>query len=698
MGTKSEAWSARRKEAVVSASRLRHIASSVALVAAALTASAPAAAELAGHSHLRGDPSSQPPTEAPTVESFAIPAPRSSVDEAAMTFVAQRHVGTPFSMIGASWDRGHEQGAPRIRVEHDGWSEWLGLEPATDGPDLSSGEGRLGAIVSEPVWVAGADAFEIEASTDAVGLRVHVVRAGEDQAGTLSPIYLPGGAPPIYARASWGARPSRAAPTYASRVKMAFIHHTVNTNTYAASDVPAMLRSIQAYHQDAQGWADIGYNVLVDRFGRVWEGRAGGTDRAVVGAHTQGFNTGSVGVAVIGTFSSSPPTAAALDAVGQVVGWKLGVGGVSPHATTTMVSGGNDRYPPGAVATFNTVSGHLDAKPTSCPGGQLYSRLPAIRDRADVTAGIVAASPFGHVDIWRQEPQGFRIVGWTADSSAPTSPRPAHLYVDGVFADAFMADSARPDVAEAYPELGPNHGYDVTVPFTAGTHQVCLYAINTGAGRNSQLGCETILIHADPIGRIDQVRVVPDGVHLLGWGLDFDTTAAVQIVVLVDGVRHTFAASSPRPDVGDRYPPYGAGHGFDVVVPAPATSLCVELVNIGPGANSSVGCPSVDSNPFGHVDSLSGRRGEVQIAGWAIDPNTADPVVIHVYSETGYLGGGTAAIERRDVEARHPGYGSRHGFDLTISAPAGQHQICVYALNRGVGATTRLGCRTLTIG
>src|SRR5205814_8139148 len=98
--------------------------------------------------------------------------------------------------------------------------------------------------------------------------------------------------PPINTRASWGARAPKATPGYASSVQMTFVHHTVNSNTYAQSDVPSILRSIQAYHMDSNGWDDIGYNFLVDRFGGMWEGRGGGMDQPVIGAHTLGFNTG----------------------------------------------------------------------------------------------------------------------------------------------------------------------------------------------------------------------------------------------------------------------------------------------------------------------------------------------------------------------------------------------------------------------
>ncbi len=84
--------------------------------------------------------------------------------------------------------------------------------------------------------------------------------------------------------------------------KVAILHHTATTNNYAPQDVPAIIRSIYAFHVEAEDWCDVGYNFLVDRFGRIWEGRYGGIDKPVLGAHAGGFNTNTFGVGMIGTF------------------------------------------------------------------------------------------------------------------------------------------------------------------------------------------------------------------------------------------------------------------------------------------------------------------------------------------------------------------------------------------------------------
>jgi hypothetical protein len=147
------------------------------------------------------------------------------------------------------------------------------------------------------------------------------------------------------------------------------VHHTAGTNDYSPSQAAAIMRGIQAYHVKSNGWNDIGYNFLVDRYGTIYEGRYGGIDRNVVGAHIRGFNTGAVGVAVMGTFGTS-----ALPAAAEASLQKL----VDPLSSLTVVSGGSERYPAGVPVVLRAVSGHRDTGLTSCPGDLLYARLGAI--------------------------------------------------------------------------------------------------------------------------------------------------------------------------------------------------------------------------------------------------------------------------------------------------------------------------------
>jgi uncharacterized protein with LGFP repeats len=173
-------------------------------------------------------------------------------------------------------------------------------------------------------------------------------------------------------------------------VRVGFVHHTVTPNGYGASEVPAIIRGIYAYHVNANGWCDVGYNFLVDRFGRIWEGRYGGVAWAVIGGHTGGFNTESVGVAMIGTYTSSGPPSATWASVQRVLAWKLGGSYQNPLGRATLLSRcvTNCRYPPGTWVSFNAVSGHRDATLTSCPGNVAYGSIPAVRN---AVAGLVGS-------------------------------------------------------------------------------------------------------------------------------------------------------------------------------------------------------------------------------------------------------------------------------------------------------------------
>ena len=110
---------------------------------------------------------------------------------------------------------------------------------------------------------------------------------------------------------------------------MAFVHHTAGTIEYAPEDSPGIVLGIARYHRDSNGWNDIGYNFLVDRYGVIFEGRAGGIDAAVVGAQAQGYNSQSTGIATLGTFTNIPLDEPAMEALAKLLGWKLSLHGAA---------------------------------------------------------------------------------------------------------------------------------------------------------------------------------------------------------------------------------------------------------------------------------------------------------------------------------------------------------------------------------
>ena len=290
------------------------------------------------------------------------------------------------TLLGLSW-RGAHPGTLEIRVRRRGrWSRWVQLpEIGGHGPDRAR---KLKA--TDGAFVGGARTFQVRARRSPGTVRAHGVTVAKLSAGisARSQAQAPApGAPAMVTRAQWRAQAPRTAPSY-GRVDLAFVHHTVSTNDYTAEESPQVMRAIQHYHRNTLGWADVGYNFLVDRFGTIYEGRAGGVERAVVGAQAQGWNSVSTGVASIGTHSTERVTPQAFEAIAQTVAYKLSVHQVPVEGDVELVSfgGGSNRHPAGRRVAFDRISGHRDGCSTSCPGNALFDQLPTLRARASELA------------------------------------------------------------------------------------------------------------------------------------------------------------------------------------------------------------------------------------------------------------------------------------------------------------------------
>jgi uncharacterized protein with LGFP repeats len=316
----------------------------------------------------------------------------------------------PFTMVGFDVpDRAHL----RFRTSTDGraWSPWSPAPtfaqegeapaPAAGGPDWASS--------TELQWVGDARWIEVDVRGGPVGgTAVHFVdtrgravpmptRAREALAALArpAPAHARMARPEMVSRRDWGAGPS-GKPRYHAGVKAATLHHTAGSNAYACRDAPGIVRAIWSYHARTLGWADIGYHFVVDRCGTIYEGRAGGVDRPVLGAHAGGFNTGTFGVSILGEFSDGLPSAQAREAVARVVAWKFTVHDVKADGRVTLTSTGSTRYPRGRQVTVPTLFGHRDVSRTACPGDRLYRELPRLRQRVgDLMAsrGLLPALP-----------------------------------------------------------------------------------------------------------------------------------------------------------------------------------------------------------------------------------------------------------------------------------------------------------------
>src|SRR3989475_3195152 len=245
-----------------------------------------------------------------------------------------------FDMVGLHW-QGTGTVQFRTRSLAGRWSPWRRADSeGEDLPNLGTGEARAtgGWRVGNPYWTGSSDRIAYRLRGKVVRLRAYFVRSPEIRI-PLRRVSLTG-SPLLIDRETWGANEAirRAPPSYAATLQFALVHHTAGTNSYTASQSAAIVRGIEVYHVKGNGWNDIGYNFLVDKYGQIFEGRYGGVDKNVVGAHSQGFNTGSVGVAVIRTYNSSPISAAAKSSLEKLLAWRPHVAHLHPLATLNYIS------------------------------------------------------------------------------------------------------------------------------------------------------------------------------------------------------------------------------------------------------------------------------------------------------------------------------------------------------------------------
>ena len=311
-----------------------------------------------------------------TIAVFAAPAsafaagPTLTMREVPLHATRSLQAATPrFNMVALHW-RGSGSVSFATRSDSGRWTPWR----VEDDDNNRSHAWRLGNIV----WVGSSDAIRFRTSGTVTRLRSYYVWSPPER--LLARRLLIANAPPIIPRSSWGANETirRAPPHYADAIHFAVVHHTAGTNNYTAAQSAAIVRGIEIYHVQGNGWDDIGYNLLVDKYGQVFEGRYGGVDRPVIGAHAEGFNTGSVGVAVIGDYTSARLPAAAKAALEQTLAWRLDLAHIDPLSTFQWLSGGNPRFPRGVPVFLRAISGHRDTGYTDCPGNALYAELPQI--------------------------------------------------------------------------------------------------------------------------------------------------------------------------------------------------------------------------------------------------------------------------------------------------------------------------------
>ena len=318
--------------------------------------------------------------------------------------------GRRFVLAGVQW-AGPEMARIEVRARprNGRWSPWALASVRGHEPDRpAAGAAQFG----EPLWFGPADQVQLRSGDAVNGVRLHFVAAGAvptaPAAGMrrhitgvpypLVDVNLPAGPgqPPIIARSAWAGRghPPSSGPYY-SAIDLAFVHHTENPNGYSPGQVPAMLLAIYDYHRFTRGYFDIAYNFVIDLYGRIWEARAGGVDEPVIGAHAGGYNSVSTGVAILGSFMFAEPSAAAIAALQRLLAWKLALHGVPALGKVRVEVNPSDAFytpfAPGQRVLLPRIAGHRDGDLTSCPGNDLYQRLPAVRTTVHRQAGPLFA-------------------------------------------------------------------------------------------------------------------------------------------------------------------------------------------------------------------------------------------------------------------------------------------------------------------
>ena len=368
----------------------------------------------------------------------------------------------------------------RVRSTDGSLGEWNEVAVSDEGPDGGTAEAAAARVTTDPVYVGSAVGYEVSlpAGVGAEAVTVH----DRLQRVTVEATAFAAPSPPpfqVKRRSEWGARQVNGVSA-ASKLTLGVIHHTAGTNNYSPSQVPGILRGIQAYHIDGRGWTDAGYNFAVDKFGTIWEMRATSMDANAIGAHAGGFNTGSVGVAILGDYIASQAPAVAIEGAAKVFGWKLAGSGVDPSGRTKFTTiSGTDKFRAGSVADLPTVAGHGQTSSTSCPG-RISEQLVTMRERArfwaDQSTG--GASPIGAIESAQLSGKEIVVRGWTRDddTSAPIKA----LVASGRTWLVVTADR-------------PGNRFEARIPALPGSNKVCASGLNVFAGQHTDLGCRTVV-------------------------------------------------------------------------------------------------------------------------------------------------------------------------------------------------------------
>jgi hypothetical protein len=322
---------------------------------------------------------------------------------------------------------------------------------------------------------------------------------------------------------------------------------------------------------------------------------------------------------------------------------------------------------------------------------------------------LMGGSPIGNVDPVQVGEGTVTVSGWAIDPDQ-TGPIQVHVYV-GSAAVVVTADRPVAGLGAGHPGYGDDHGFQATVPATVGANRVCVYAINAGSGGNVELTCQDVQVIGEqgrvPTGNAEVIAGEGGAIRVAGWALDPDTTTSIAVHVYVGSDGRAITADRDRADIAAAYPGYGRAHGFSelITVPPGTYDVCAYAINTGPGGHTLLRCasvtvvpsiPELGRAPIGVLEDVRANGSSVEFTGWALDPDTAAPIGVHLYVGTSAVAI-AADLERADVAQAYPANGSRHGFRGAVAVAPGNYTACAYAINTGAGGHTELGCRAISV-
>ena len=317
---------------------------------------------------------------------------------------------------------------------------------------------------------------------------------------------------------------------------------------------------------------------------------------------------------------------------------------------------------------------------------------------------VLDTSPRGEIrDAWTTF-DGIALWGWAADPDDLDAHLDLRVVVDGTRTQRWVADQPWDPVRDLMPGAGNDHGWGSTFEVGPGVHTICVYAVNVGAGADTNLGCRTLEVpDGSPKAEMKDVWGTAAGISLWGWAIDTDRLAdAATISIRVGSNWYAWKADQNYPIAASYVPGAGQNHGWGGTIPVPAGNhtVCVWVGNQGRGVDVALGCRTVfvpDSSPKGAVADAWGVSGGVAMWGWAIDPDVLDtPVRLSVQVGSSWYVW-MADQPYAPAAAFVPGAGQNHGWGATAPAPPGTHNVCVYAVNQGAGSDVSLGCRRVTV-